>query len=599
VSKVEGKQEGHAPGISVVMTAFNEHAVIEGCLESVAGWADEMVVADGSTDPRTAEIASRFTDRVLAVENDLMIGANKNAAIDAAGHEWVLVIDPDERVSPELATELVEYARGDLPHDGYWIPVRTEFLGVRLRPFDSHAGYQLRFFRNGRGRYPCRALHEKIEVGGTTGRSHGELIHRPPHGLAKLVWKQNLYSEHHALAAKRRGERFRLHRLLLGPPYAFVRRFILQSGWRHGILGFMLSVQVAYSVFLIEAKLWELERSPDARPGDPDRTEWATGAVRTGGGDSLPAAASKVEGTQDGHAPGISVVMSAFNEHAVIEECLESVAGWADEIVVADGSTDPRTGEIVRRFTERVLTVRNDLMLNVNKNAAIDAARHEWVLVIDPDERVSPELAAELVEHARSDPPHDGYWIPRGTEFLGVRLPPFDSKNAGYMLRFLRKGRGRFPCRTIHEGLEVRGTTGRTRGDLIHRPPYGLAKLVWKQNLFSEHHALAAHRRGERFRLHRLLLAPPYAFVRRFILQSGWRYGILGLMLSVQVAYSAFLIEAKLWELERSPDARPGDPDRTEWAAAAGVAPPARGEPRPATDGASYSPARAPLRKPG
>jgi glycosyltransferase involved in cell wall biosynthesis len=289
---------------------------------------------------------------------------------------------------------------------------------------------------------------------------------------------------------------------------------------------------------------------------------------------------SEVEGKQEGHAPGISVVMTAFNEHAVIEQCLESVAGWADEIVVADGSTDPRTGEIARRYTDRVLQVENDLMLNVNKNAAIDAASHEWVLVVDPDERVSPQLAEELVECARAGSPHDGYRIPRRNVFLGVQIRPFDSKHGGYMLRFLRNGRGRFPCRTIHEALEVRGTTGQARGELIHRSPHGLAKLVWKQNLFSEHHALAAHRRGERFRLHRLLLGPPCAFVRRFVSQSAWRLGTVGFMLSIQVAYSAFLIQAKLWELERSPDARPGDPDRTEWATGAGVAPPRGGDSR-------------------
>ena len=124
--------------------------------------------------------------------------------------------------------------------------------------------HQLRFFRRGRGRFPCRAVHEKLEVDGRTGTLAAPLLHFPPGGLAKAVQKQNLYSEYHALARRRDGRRFSLARLLLSPPHMFLRRYLAESGWREGIPGVVLSVQSAYSVFLIHAKLWEREADKDA-----------------------------------------------------------------------------------------------------------------------------------------------------------------------------------------------------------------------------------------------------------------------------------------------------------------------------------------------
>src|SRR6478609_3795459 len=99
---------------------------------------------------------------------------------------------------------------------------------------------------------------------------------------------------------------------------------------------------------------------------------------------------------------GISVVLSAHNEEASIRECLESVSGWAGELIVVDSGSTDATAEIAASFDATVIRETNKLMLNVNKNVAIDAARHEWVLLLDPDERVSDELAAELVEIAVS-----------------------------------------------------------------------------------------------------------------------------------------------------------------------------------------------------
>lgn len=267
-------QPAVVPGISVAISAHNEEAVLRGCLESAKDWAREIIVVDSGSSDKTGAIAREYTDRVLASDDRLMLNTNKNRAIEAGTCEWILVLDPDERVSCELARELLAIAElGAHGPDSYWIARRTYEFGRWVRTMGLYPDHQLRFFRNGRARFPCRDLHETIEVRGSTGYLTGELIHCPPFGMAKAVYKQNLYSEHHAKVLRDRGEPFRGYRLLLGPVRAFVRTYVLRSGWREGRVGWIVSMRTAYTSFLVNVKLWELQQSAPAQP--EDRSNWA------------------------------------------------------------------------------------------------------------------------------------------------------------------------------------------------------------------------------------------------------------------------------------------------------------------------------------
>jgi glycosyltransferase involved in cell wall biosynthesis len=262
-----------APGISIAISAHDEEIVLRGCLESVKGWAREIIVVDSGSRDRTAAIAREYTDRVLTASNRLIANVNRNQAIEAATSAWVLLLDPDERVSPELAEELLAVAeRGVDDPDGYWIPYRTYEFGRWIRTMGFYPAHQLRFFRRGKGRFPCQHLHEKLEVRGSTAYLSHHVIHRPPFGMAKAVHKQNLYSEHHVRVLHEGGKQFRLYRLLLGPLRAFLSRYLWRGGWREGIAGWIISVRAAYSSFLINAKLWELQHTPSERQGE--RSAW-------------------------------------------------------------------------------------------------------------------------------------------------------------------------------------------------------------------------------------------------------------------------------------------------------------------------------------
>jgi glycosyltransferase involved in cell wall biosynthesis len=251
-------------GISVAIAAYNERGFIRRCLDSVSGWADEIVVVDGSSTDGTAEIARDYTPNVLVTTNKLMLNVNKNIAIDAATCEWVLVLDPDESVSPPLAQELRAIADGDGAHEGYWIPRRTIELGGWVRRMGLYPDEQLRLFRNGSARFRCAHIHETVDLRGSAGRVAGELLHEPRQSLFEYVHKRNLYSEHRARHLFSEGAPFRLSRLLARPLWAFAKAYFLKGGWREGVRGLVMCASGAYGTFLQDAKLWQLHQDGGA-----------------------------------------------------------------------------------------------------------------------------------------------------------------------------------------------------------------------------------------------------------------------------------------------------------------------------------------------
>jgi hypothetical protein len=166
----------------------------------------------------------------------------------------VLLLDPDERVSEDLAAELRAAAASRVAFDALWLPRRDRELGHWL-PGESP---QLRFFRNGRARFPCRHIHEMVELDGEADRASGLLLHEPRQSLFEYVHKRNLYSEHRARFLHEHGARFRLHRLLLRPPVAFGKSYLWHGGWRSGVAGLIVAASAAYGTFLQDAKLWQL-----------------------------------------------------------------------------------------------------------------------------------------------------------------------------------------------------------------------------------------------------------------------------------------------------------------------------------------------------
>jgi glycosyltransferase involved in cell wall biosynthesis len=249
------------PGLSVVMAAHDEEHVIEGALRQLAGLADEIVVVDADSHDRTADIAARLADRVIPTSNKPMLEINKNIAMDAARHEWVLVLDPDERISPRLREQIRAVVERDRPEiAGYWMPRRNYILGRWVRAMGMYPGSQLRLVRHGHGRFDERQHHLPMAVRGDVGYLSGDLVHLSDSTVAEILDKRRRYAEFAAQQMFASGERFEARRLVWDVGSSFTRQYVLLGGWLEGSVGLRYAGLSAYGAWLRHWRLRQLER---------------------------------------------------------------------------------------------------------------------------------------------------------------------------------------------------------------------------------------------------------------------------------------------------------------------------------------------------
>ena len=242
------------PRISVTVITWNEEERLRRCLESVA-WADEIVVVDAGSDDKTVEIARGFTDHVLVRAWD-GFAPQKNFAAERATGDWVLSLDADEEVSPELAAEIRRLVAAPAA-DGYLLPRRNIFWGRWVRHGLLYPDWQLRLFRRGRGRFVAREVHESVEVDGRVDRLSAALVHRSYRDVADFIARTNRYTTLAADEWVRRGRRIRVTDLIVRPAGRFLSMYVVHAGFLDGWRGFLLAVLYAYYVFVRSAKVWE------------------------------------------------------------------------------------------------------------------------------------------------------------------------------------------------------------------------------------------------------------------------------------------------------------------------------------------------------
>ena len=163
----------------------------------------------------------------------------------------------------------------------------------------------------------------------------------------------------------------------------------------------------------------------------------------------------------------ISVAIATFNEEKMIADCLESIKDWVDEIVVVDGSSKDKTREIAKQYSARIIKTTNPLIFHINKQKAIDVCKGDWILQLDADERVSPELRDEILRVIVSQSKFNGFWLPRKNWFLGRYLTK-GGQYPDHTLRLYRRGKGKLPCKSVHEQAVVEGEVGYLKNDLLH-----------------------------------------------------------------------------------------------------------------------------------
>jgi glycosyltransferase involved in cell wall biosynthesis len=243
--------------LTVTVITLNEAAHIGAALESVA-WADEIVVIDAGSADGTVDIARRLATRVEVLDWP-GYGAQKNRAADLASHDWILSLDADERVTPELARE-VRATLEDPRADGYRIPRVTEYLGRWLRTTDWYPDLQLRLYDRRKARWNLRLVHESVEVASPPARLRHEIQHYAYRDVSHHLATIDRYTTLAANQWLAEGRRTTALEAVVHPPLAFLRNYLLRGGFRDGAPGLLVSVLNSYYVFLKLLKLWERQQ---------------------------------------------------------------------------------------------------------------------------------------------------------------------------------------------------------------------------------------------------------------------------------------------------------------------------------------------------
>lgn len=234
--------------LSVVVITHNESRHIADCLKSVA-FADEWVVVDSGSTDGTREIAESLGAQVVVADDWRGFGIQKNRALALARGRWVLSIDADERVTPELAQAIQAVVAADGPADGYKLSRISRFCGQWIRHGDWNPDRVLRLFRRGEARFTDDLVHERLVVPGRIDLLKGDLLHDTMPTLEDALTKMNRYSSGRAQDKVQSGKRGSLFAALVHGGWAFVRCYLLKRGFLDGRLGFVLAIYQAEGTY--------------------------------------------------------------------------------------------------------------------------------------------------------------------------------------------------------------------------------------------------------------------------------------------------------------------------------------------------------------
>jgi len=247
--------------LSLVVVTLNEEANIERCLKSVP-FASDFVVVDSFSTDRTVEIAQNLGASVYQ-EAWRGYGPQKALAVSKAKYDWILSLDADEALSPELQAELLARFATLKPEVGYEFPRRSFHLGRWIGHGGWYPDAQLRLFHRQYSQWSEDILHEKVQVK-SKERFQADLLHWVFDSLSDQVVTNDKYSTLGAQNLARRGQGFSLFKLLFKPWTKFMECYFLKRGFLDGLPGFVIAVSAAYSIFLRHAKLWELQMKKGA-----------------------------------------------------------------------------------------------------------------------------------------------------------------------------------------------------------------------------------------------------------------------------------------------------------------------------------------------
>ena len=272
------KQEQKMDKISAIIVTKNEEKMIKDCLESIK-WVDEIIIVDDISTDRTVEICRRYPNVKVYKRKMEGFGPQKNYALGKTTGEWILSIDADERVTPELKKEMLRKISQET-YDGYYLQLKSLVFGKWILDYKPR---NLRLFKKEKGKFTSKKVHEAVILNGKIGVLENLLLHLSSSygNMADYISIQvNQYSSYTADDLYNMGRRITrknwFFNFVLRPTVIFFQKYFLKKGYREGLDGFSLSILAAFTYFVSYAKLLEkqnkIKRSQDnGEQADPGK----------------------------------------------------------------------------------------------------------------------------------------------------------------------------------------------------------------------------------------------------------------------------------------------------------------------------------------
>lgn len=248
---------GSRAALSVVLITLDCADTLVHCLDSVT-WVDEIVIADSGSTDGTVELARDRGARMVH-QQWLGFGKQKQFAVEQAAHEWVLCLDADERVTPELRASIEHVLSGPSQH-AYEFARCNRFLGRYLRHGEGYPDWSLRLFHKSHARWSEDVVHEKVITLGTVGRLTGDLLHESAETLDSYLTKQNRYTTLAAEELVQQGGGVSRLQMLLSPVFRFAKFYVFRLGFLDGLPGLVHIVIGCFNSFCKYAKMIEIQR---------------------------------------------------------------------------------------------------------------------------------------------------------------------------------------------------------------------------------------------------------------------------------------------------------------------------------------------------
>jgi N-acetylglucosaminyl-diphospho-decaprenol L-rhamnosyltransferase len=384
--------------LAIIVLTLNEERHLPECLASAAGLAERTLIVDSGSKDETVTIARQIG--VDIVFNEFRgYASQRNSALEMVSQEWVLFLDADERLTPELRrelTETIQHAPDDV--SGFWIPRRNIMFGHELRGGGWNPDYQLRLLRRAKAQYaPQREVHEIVQVDGQIGTLNHAMLHLNYDSFVEFRAKQEVYSRVRARELAEEGIRPRKRSYVGRPAREFWRRFVTLSGYRDGLTGARLALAMARYEIQVLTQIDDLITDKQLNATSDDRA-----ICRTAFQPMLSQSPAVID---------LSIIIVSYNVRDYLLNCLASIEAWlaatsyqTEVIVVDNASHDGSADSVRRRFPEtNIIELGANIGFAAANNRAAEAARGRFIVFLNPDTTVVGDafgvMARYLDEH--------------------------------------------------------------------------------------------------------------------------------------------------------------------------------------------------------